>query len=477
VSGRAELHEEAAAQYENGIESWNEGRQEEAVANFERAIELDAAILDRPFQEGLERAQAGEFAGAEGWLWIAYLFRPEHVPTLSCLGDVLRRLGRVEDALPLLEKGVELAPNSWELHSDLALAFCDLDRFASAAKSLERAVQLHGLDARLAINLAIVRKCEGRVDEASRLTEEALRMQPDMAAARVNRAHLLLLQGQFEEGWREYEWRPKKTLPAERRLADDAWNGKSVLLHQEQGAGDLIQFIRYAAALEGASVTVSCDERFIPLMRCTKGVTEAVSWNEPTPVRDLEASILSLPAILNNDVQTLPVTYIAPDSERIAAWRQRLSAEPRMRVGLVWGGNPANPVERRRGIPLARMAPILQNANVAFYSLQQGPQKAELTGMPGAVDLSSECSDVMEAAAAMMNLDLIISTDTMPAHLAGALGRPVWLLLHYMADWRWMLDREDSPWYPTMRLFRQTRLSDWDSVVNLVAKELSRQVQ
>jgi hypothetical protein len=476
VSGRTELHEEAAAQYESGIVSWNEGRQEDAIASFEKAIELDAAISDRPFREGLERARAGEFADAEGWLWIAHLFRPEHVPTLSCLGDVLRRLGRVDDALPLLENGVELAPNSWELHSDLALALCDLDRFASAAKSLERAVQLHGLDALLAINLAIVRKCEGRVDEALQLTDESLRRQPEMAAAHVNRAHLLLLQGRFEEGWREYEWRPKKTLPPERRLADHAWNGKSVLLHQEQGAGDLIQFIRYAAALDGASVTVSCDERFIPLMRCTKGVKDAVSWDEPTPARDLEASIMSLPAILSIDFETLPATYIAPDSGRIAAWR-RLGAEPRMRVGLVWGGNPTNPVERRRGIPLARMAPILQNAKVAFYSLQQGPQKTELAGIPGIVDLSSECSDVMEAAAAMMNLDLIISTDTMPAHLAGAMGRPVWLLLHYMADWRWMLDRGDSPWYPTMRLFRQTRLGDWDDVVSRVAKELSRQVQ
>jgi Flp pilus assembly protein TadD len=471
------LVDQAQVHYDCGIAAWGEGRQQEAVALFERAIELDPAISDRPFQEGYERARAGEFAEAEGWLWIAHLFRPEHAPTLSCLGDVLRRLGKVQDALPLLERGVELAPESWEAHSDLALALCDLDRLPEAGKSIERAIQLHGLDARLALNLAMVRKCEGKVDEAIGLIDQALRMQPDMAAVHVNRAHLLLLQGRFEEGWREYEWRPKKTLTAKLALADHVWNGKTVLLHQEQGAGDLIQFIRYAAALEGASVAVSCDERFISLARCAKGVASAVSWNEPPPAYDLEASVMSLPAILNIDFRTLPVPYLMLDSNRVAAWRQRLSSDTRLRVGLIWGGNPGNPVERRRGIPLARMAPILETAGVTFYSLQQGPQTADLSGIPDVVDLSSECNEVMEAAAAMMNLDLIISTDTMPAHLAGALGRPVWLLLHYMADWRWMLDREDTPWYPGMRLFRQTQPGDWDGVVSRVAKELYRYVQ
>ena len=463
---------EAMAHYESGIAAWGEGRQEEALAKFEKAIELDDKILDQPFQDGLERVRAGEFADAEGWLWIAHLFRPEHAPTLSCLGDVLRRLGRVDEALPLLERGTALTPEAWEAHSDLALALCDLDRLPEAAAAIGRAVSLHGWNARLAVNLAGIRRCEGRVDEALRLTEEALKIEPDMPAAHVNRAHLLLLQGRFEEGWREYEWRPKKRLPAERRLADHEWTGKTVLLHQEQGAGDLIQFIRYAALLDDASVTVSCDDRFIPLMRCTRGVKDAISWNGPAPPSDLEASVMSLPAILNADFRALPVPYITPEPRQIEA----LGNEPRMRVGLVWGGNPANPVERRRGIPLARLAPILANPDVAFYSLQQGPQKAQLAGVPNVVDLSV-CGDVMETAAAMMNLDLLISTDTMPAHLAGALGRPVWLLLHYMADWRWMLDREDSAWYPGMRLFRQMRPGDWDGVVERVARELSRQVQ
>jgi len=466
---RAVDRQEAVAHYERGIAEWTEGLQDQALASFEKALELDAAIADLPFQEGLERAQAGELSDAEGWLWIAHLFRPEHVPTLACLGDTLRRLGRVEAALDLLQKGAALDPNSWEVHSDLGLALCELDRLEGASNAVERAVELHGLDGRLAVNLASIRKCEGRVDEALRLTDEALRMQPDMAAAHVNRAHLMLLQGRFEEGWREYEWRPRKSLPAARLLENHQWAGKTVLLHQEQGAGDLIQFIRFAQALEGAHVTVSCDERFIPVMRCVQSVSDAVSWTEQHAAFDLEANVMSLPRILNVDFRRFEVPYLSVDPERAVAWRERLSGERRLRVGLVWGGNPANPVERKRGIPPSLLAPVLAHPDVAFYSLQQGPQRTEL---PGVTDLGSECEAVMEAAAAMMNLDLIITTDTMPAHLAGALGRPVWLLLHSMADWRWMLGRDDSPWYPGMRLFRQPQPGDWKSVVSRIAEEL-----
>ncbi len=454
---------EALTKYECGVLNWREGRQEEAVAWFEEALSADPAIAERPYREGVERARAREFADAEGWLWLAHLFRPEHAPTLSCLGDVLRQLGRVEEALPLLEEGAVLAPESWEAHSDLGLALCELDRLPEAGAALERALELRGLDARLLVNLATVRKGEGRLDEALRLLEEAVRMNPEMAAAHINRAHLLLLAGRYEEGWREYEWRPQKSLPAGRRLAGEVWAGKTVLLHhQEQGAGDLIQFIRYATLLERAVVTVSCDERFIPLIRGARGVADAVSWNGPLPDLDLEANVLSLPWILGKHFKNIDVPYLEVDPEQVRAWKDRLSGETRMRVGLVWGGNPANPVERRRGIPLTRMSAILRRDDVAFYSLQQGPQRADLAGIAGVADLAADCEHVTEAAAAIMNLDLIISTDTMPAHLAGALGRPVWVLLHYMADWRWMRDREDSPWYPGMRLFRQRQAGDWE---------------
>jgi tetratricopeptide (TPR) repeat protein len=456
--------------YERGILAWSEGRQDEALACFEQALAGDPGIAERPYQEGLERAQAGELAEAEGWLWLAHLFRPQDVATLSCLGDVLRQLGRVGEAVPLLEQGVAVAPGSWQAHADLGLALCDLDRLSEAGAALERAISLHGLDARLAVNLAMVRKAEGRVEESLSLVEEAIRMQPEFAAAHVNRAHLLLMTGRFEEGWQEYEWRPQKRLSAGKRLGE--WEGRTVLLHQEQGAGDLIQFIRYAALLEGAKVMVSCDERFIPLMRGARGVADAVSWTGQLPELDLEANVMSLPRILGSDFGRVKVPYLEVDPERVAAWRERLSGEKRFRVGLVWGGNPANPVERRRGISLRRMAEILAISGVAFYALQQGPQRRELEEAIGVVDLASECEQVTEAAAATMNLDLIISTDTMPAHLAGALGRPVWVLLHYMADWRWMVGHEESAWYPSMRLFRQAEPGEWGGVVSRVAEAL-----
>jgi Flp pilus assembly protein TadD len=388
----ATTYEQARANYERGIRYWSEGSQQDALECFEAALELDPRVAELPYQEGLERARAGEIQDAEGWLWIAHLFRPEHAPTLSCLGDVLRRLGRVEEALPLLEQGAALAPESWEAQSDFGLALCEVDRVPEAAGAIERAVRLHGMDARLASNLAMVRRCEGRVEEALVLLDEAIAQQPDFAAAHVNRAHLLLLLGRFEEGWKEYEWRPQKRLSAERRLGKHDWAGKTVLLHQEQGAGDLIQFARYAAVLAqaGAEVTVSCDERFIPLMRCVKGVSDALSWNGQLPALDLEANVMSLPGILKMDFAALPVPYVELDPERVMAWKQRLGGERRLRVGLVWGGNPANPVERRRRISLAELGPVLRNPDVSFYSLQQGPQRADLAGAETVVDLAGE---------------------------------------------------------------------------------------
>jgi hypothetical protein len=312
------------------------------------------------------------------------------------------------------------------------------------------------MDARLAANLAAVRRCEGRFAEAVALLDYAIAEQPGMVAAHVNRAHLLLLTGRMDEGWGEYEWRPQRRFPPGRRLAEHHWAGKKVLLHQEQGAGDLIQFVRYAAALARAEaeVTVACDERFVSLMRCVAGVAEAVGWSGAMPETDLEANVMSLPGILKVSLASLPAPYVELDGERVRAWEQRWSEE------------------RRRRISLAELEPVLQVPGVAFFSLQQGPQRAELAGVTGLMDLAGECKEVTEAAAAMMNLDLVITTDTMPAHLAGALGRPVWVLLSYTADWRWGLDRKDSDWYAGMRLFRQERAGDWSGVVARVEEAL-----
>ncbi len=438
------------------------------MASFERALELDPQIAGIPYQEGLDRARAGEFADAEGWLWIARMFRPEHVQTLSCLGDVLRSLGRAEEALPLLEQAVALAPASWEVHSDLALVLRDLGRLEDAASAAEMAVRLHGLDAPLATNLASIYKSQGRFDEALVLLNHALRLQPDFQAAHVNRAHLLLLQGQFEEGWQEYDWRPQKKLS--RKLRDQPLIGKTVLIHQEQGLGDLIQFVRYAAPLnnKGARVIVSCDEKLTPLIRLARGVADAVSWSDPAPAFDFEVNIMSLPGMFGAD--NIEVPYFN------AKWSTQLRNDHRLKVGLVWSGNPANPVNRTRSMRLEQLGPVLSNPKVGFYSLQLGPQRAELGSFP-ITDLQSDCSGILDVAAAMANLDLVISTDTMPAHLAGALGRPVWILLSHVPDWRWMLEREDSPWYPTARLFRQPRTGDWDGVVKQVDEALRRYVQ
>jgi tetratricopeptide (TPR) repeat protein len=476
----------ALCHYHLGTIYWSQSRMDDAVACFERARDLDPAVAEVPYQKGIECARDGELGDAESWLGLALAFRPDHALAMLCLGDVLRRQGRVEDALPLLKKAVALVPEYWKAYSDLALALCDADRLLEAASALETASRLHlpdmtGRDATVACNLGAVRRFQGRPHDAIRLLTESTRLAPDFAEAHLNLAFALLVAGRFEEGWHEFEWRPKIALSPHRPLeahlqAGLSLEGKTVLLHEEQGLGDLIQFVRYAIPLEqmGARVVIACNEAVHPLIRSARGVADVVPSDDSLSLFDLNTHLLSLPRIF----QAIPlqVPYLHADPERVAAWEERLASEKRLRVGLVWGGNPGNSYDRRRSIPLARLTPLLRNPEVAFYALQRGPRMEELDQLdPGltVVNLEEECDGIMDTAAAIMGLDLVISADTMPAHLAGALGKPVWLLLPFAPDWRWMLARQDSAWYSGMRLFRQRRPGDWDGVVEQVAKALS----
>ena len=475
----------ALCHYHLGTIYWSQSRMDEAVACFERARDLDPAVAEVPYQKGIECARDGELGDAESWLGLALAFRPDHALAILCLGDVLRRLGRVEDALPLLEKAVGLVPEYWKAHADLALALCDADRLLEAASALEKASRLQvqdvaGRDAAVACNLGVVRRFQGRPFDAIKLLAESIRLTPDFAEAHMNLAFALLLAGRFEEGWHEYEWRPKIALSPHRPLEAHlqtglTLEGKTVLVHEEQGLGDLIQFVRYATPLErlGARVVIACNEAAHPLIRNARGVSDVVPADDSLSLFDLNTHLLSLPQIFH--LAPVEVPYLRADPERVAEWEQRFTNEKRLRVGLVWGGNPGNSYDRRRSIPLARLTPLLRNPQVACYSLQRGPRMQELDQLETditVVNLEEECDGIMDTAAAMMGLDLIISADTMPAHLAGALGKPVWLLLPFAADWRWMLARQDSAWYSGMRLFRQRRPGEWNGVIEQVAKAL-----
>ena len=457
--------------YHLGNVYWDQELRSEAASCYTEARRLDPNIAAIPFQTGVEFARAGMLDEAEACLSLALSFRNEHAPALSCLGDVLRRLGRPDEGLPLLEAAVRLAPSSSEAHANLGVAMCDMDRLEEATAALETALRLNPSDAAAMNNLGVAHRQRGQIDEARRILDAAVWLAPDFAEARLNRAMTMLLAGDFKESWFEYEWRPKAELPCEHPLRLPV-AGKTILLHAEQGLGDLIQFVRYAGPLAkmGARVLVECGDAVAPLIRTASGIADVVVQGSTLPEFDENAPLLSLPRLLHPDAATLPVEfpYLRPDGELVAEWRKRFKDESRLRVGFVWGGNPGTSYDRRRSIPLVELGSILGEPGVAAYSLQRGPRMEELATLPASlsiVNLEATCSGIMDTAAAMMCVDLFITADTMPAHLAGALGRTVWILLPFAPDWRWMLGREDSAWYPTARLFRQPQPGDWSSVV------------
>ncbi len=328
-----------------------------------------------------------------------------------------------------------------------------------------------------------------RHDEALASYDRAIAIQPEFPEAHWNAASLRLLTGDFDRGWAEYEWRWKyKTMAlARRNFAQPLWcgepiEGKTILLHSEQGLGDAIQFCRYVplVAERGAHVILEVDRRLQELMSSLGGAARVLSPGDVLPEFDVHCPLLSLPRAFHTLLETIPshTPYLRASPERLTKWNTRLGPKHGLRVGLIWAGNPAHHRDHVRSIELSILAPLL-DADATFFSLQKDirpPDAAVLAGRSDVIQIAEELADFSDTAAAMAQLDLIISVDTSTVHLAGALGRPVWILLPYLPDWRWLLDRDTSPWYPTARLFRQDETRQWDSVIPRVQAALSEMI-
>jgi hypothetical protein len=339
-----------------------------------------------------------------------------------------------------------------------------------------------------------------RLSEALASYDTAIALKPDYAFAYVNRALARLLAGEYGQGFADYEWRWKETsgwiVNEARNFSQPLWlgqedlTGKTILLQSEQGYGDIIQFCRYARFIEqrGAKVIFEIPKALSPLLEGLCGVAKLVIHGEPLPPFDYYCPLLSLPLAMKTTLSSVPseVPYLANGEARLRNWRHRIGERRRMRVGLVWssGIRPTRPdllSNLRRNVPLAKFASF-KHLNIEFFSLQKGqPAEAELSELvarawkgPDIKDFTNDIHDFADTAAFIEQLDLVISVDTATAHLAGALGKPVWILLRFDACWRWLLDRNDSPWYPTARLYRQERPGDWDGVVRRVESDLVR---
>jgi tetratricopeptide (TPR) repeat protein len=501
---------------------------DEAVDTAQRALAFDANFADAHTNLGiaLEAKGDAELENARFHCERAVQLRPDMPEAHNNLGLVYRRLNRLDDAVTHCREALGLRPDFAEAYNNLGTALLRQEKWDDAAACFQRALQLRPDLVMGHVNLATYFWRQDRLDEGMAHCEEALRLKSDLAAARnimgaillkrgkfaearvhfdeairldpdfaeahSNRAMVLLPLGELEEGWRAYEWRWKRTDFVTRPFETPIWDGspvsgKTVLLHAEQGLGDTLQFIRYAPLVKrlGAHVVFAAPERLLPLLSRCAGIDELRSQDEPAPVYDVHAPLLSLPKILKTNMATIPadVPYLFADEKLIESWRRELAAFPGFKVGIAWKGNSKHAMDRQRSMPLATFAPLALNG-VHLISVQRGEGTEQFAGIAGrftVADLGSRL-DVstgafMDTAAVMKNLDLVITTDTAIAHLAGGLGVPVWVALPFVPDWRWLLGREDSPWYPTMRLFRQTVAGQWEDVFTRLSAELETLVR
>jgi hypothetical protein len=417
----------------------------------------------------------------------ALQINPEFPEVHNNLGAALTEAGRLDEAVAALEAALNLKPDYTQAHRNLGNALTNQARFESANASYRRAIELEPQCAETHKNLANVLRYDRQFEAADAAYGQALELHPDLADARFGQAQLRLLLGDFERGWPLYESRWEMFPSEKRNFSQPAWNGESfpnrrLLIHAEQGFGDAIQFVRYAslAAEHGGEVLIECPRPLAGLFQSMEGGHTVIATGNPLPPFDLHLPMLSLPLVFRTTLETIPrnVPYLRADPERTEKWRARLGDRQRgLRVGLVWQGSRKTPLLQKRDVALRSLLPLWKVKGVEFVSLQISPEARQIQELPGdceIVDFIAEIHDFVDTAALMTHLDLIISVDTAAAHLAGALGRPVWTLISFELDWRWGLEGEDTPWYPTMRLFRQQITDDWDSVVRRVAGELEQ---
>lgn len=392
-------------------------------------------------------------------------------------GSALNALGRHADAAAVLAQAVAADPGHAPAHANLGNALAELDHAPAAEAALREATRLDPTLVEAHVSLGHVLGERGATDEAIAACDRAIALSPDLPEAHWNQGIACLLAGRLEEGWARYEWRKRRFPHAYTALPGPHWRGESlqgrhILVLAEQGFGDAIQLARYLPLLAARSARVSlrCAAPLRPLLRQLDGVH--VLDDGPLPAHDVWADQMSLPGLFGTTLATIPGPhpYLRANPSLAASWRRRLP--PGRTTGMVWAGNSLHSNDRRRSMPPDAVAVLARACAPRLLGLQVGPRAGELAphGIP---EVGRALASYADTAAVLANLDLLVTVDTSIAHLAGALGTPTWLLLPAAPDWRWMRDRADSPWYPSMRLFRQERAGDWPGVIRQVAEELA----
>jgi tetratricopeptide (TPR) repeat protein len=487
------------------------GRRAEAEMLLRQVLALDAHHADGLHLLGLVAHQAGHNDAAVELIGRAIAANGTVAFYFTNLGSALQALGRTEEAIAAHGRSLALDPNVAAVWHNLGCSFLKQRELHKAGVCFARALALDSTMLVSRTNLGVVRREQGNLDEAVGLFEEvvtqrpedaetqtrlgfalqtqgryaaaieryarALALAPEYGDARWNRALLQLLHGEFGAGWENYECRWGSQVTP-RNFTQPQWRGEAlqgarILLHAEQGLGDTLQFLRYVPMVRaaGGSVVLEVQAGVRRIAEGIAGVAAVVTVGEELPAFGWHCPLMSLPLAFGTAVDTIPTaTAYLPVPEEA---RRRAAAlawpKDRLRVGVVWAGNPEHHNDRYRSIPPRLLAPLFGMEGVAWYSLQMGAAAEELAALQMPVtDLRHAIGDMGDTAALMEHMDLVLAVDTSVVHLAGAMGRDVWLMLPFAPDWRWLLDREDSPWYPSMRLFRQPKLTDWETVVERV---------
>jgi Tfp pilus assembly protein PilF len=487
------------------------------LACYRQALRLNPNYPEAQSNLGDVLSSLGRFDEALTALQQAVRLRPDFAEAHNNLGAVYRQLHRFPESVACYREALRIKPQYAEAHFNLGIVYTQAGELDQAVAGCREALKLRPLYTEAHFQLAQALRAQGETDAATAEYRETIRLEPQTPDAHLSRALAWLLAGNFSEGWAEYAWRwkckefigppfpsppwdgssagvaaganrdapvsPGGTHP-DTPVSPGGHAGRTVLLHCEQGLGDTLQFIRYAPLVKKRSGTliVACQGALVKLLAACPGIDRLVEAGRPLPPHDVHLPMLDLPRIFGTTLETIPadVPYVFADPGLTAKWHEELRGIEGFKIGIAWQGNPQYRGDRARSVPLSCFELLAGPPGARFFSLQKGlgvEQLQDVTGRFPITEVGSRLGDFMDTAAVLRNLDLVIACDTAVAHLAGALGVPVWVALPTASDWRWLLDRDDSPWYPTMRLFRQARSGDWNEVFARIAAELSKLVR
>ena len=469
----------------------NVGRNEEALSGYQQALKLNPSDWDAADKRANLLRRLGRMEEALAGFDACDKLRPDQLPTLNGRLACLCGLRRFDEALATGLYCKDIAPDNPDVWNDIGAVLQWLGRDGEALEYFDRAIRLRPDFAHALFNKAASLTKVKRFDDALTIYDHLRANHPDDGLAAIGRAQIQLLTGDFEQGWRGREQRWKKLSTGYPPFSQPMWlgkesiAGKTLLIGADEGFGDSIQFVRYApmAAAMGARVILVVQDALHPVLSGLEGIAQCIpfSASKSLPPFDFHTPTTSLPLAFGTTVQSIPapLSYLPrPDQARIREWESRLGAHSKLRVGLVWSGNPRHVNDCNRSMPLKTLLPAL-DVEAMFISLQKEPRTDDRALLGQRSDIFDPTEDFVnfeDTAALICCLDLVVTVDTSVAHLAGALGRPTWLLLPFVPDFRWLLDREDSPWYPSMRLFRQARPGDYDGVIECVRASLLEEI-